>query len=162
MNSVNLVGRMVADPELRYSQSGKAVCKFRIAIGKFGKKDEANFIDCVCFDKIAENVANYMSKGREVSVNGTLENQKSYEKEGQKVYPKDVVIARQVGFIGGGGGNGQAQGQGSQATRPAAAAPARPVQTAQPAQQAFSTGFDPSQIDLAEFESMDDDEGLPF
>ncbi len=69
MNKIILIGRLVADPELRYTQSGIPVCNFRLAVDRpytnqSGER-EADFIDVVVWRKTAENVAKFMSKGRQ-------------------------------------------------------------------------------------------------
>lgn len=93
MNSVNLVGRIVRDPELRIiASSGKSMCRFVVAINRYGKKDEADFISCVAFGKIAENVAKYFVKGKEIAVVGTLRTGSFEDKEGNKRYTTDVFV----------------------------------------------------------------------
>ena len=68
MNKVILIGRTVADPELRYAAgSGTAVCKFTLAITRQFKKDETDFIRCVAFNKAAENITQYITKGRQLA-----------------------------------------------------------------------------------------------
>ena len=57
MNLVTLIGRLTRDPELKYSQSGKAFCKFSIAVTREFNRDEADFINCVAWDKRAETIA---------------------------------------------------------------------------------------------------------
>lgn len=101
MNGINLVGRLTKDPEIKYAQTGKAVCKITLAVKKAGSEG-ANFINCVAFDKTAETIANYVAKGRELAVTGSLENQKPYEKEGKKVYPENIVVIRGFTFLGSG------------------------------------------------------------
>ena len=75
MNNVSLIGRLTADPQLRYIPSGTAVCNFNMAVDKGLSKDKkteleaqgkpvADFINIVVWGKSAENVANYMSRGR--------------------------------------------------------------------------------------------------
>lgn len=97
MNSWNGIGRLVRDPQLTYTQSGMAVTKFTIAINRI-KKDEADFINIVCFNKVAENVANYLSKGKLVGVEGRIQTGSYTNKEGQKVYTTDI-LANNVEFL---------------------------------------------------------------
>lgn len=77
MNKVILIGRLTADPELRYTPSGAAVCSFRIAVDRpFNSQSgerEADFINIVVWNKAAENTAKYMSKGRQIAVEGRLQ-----------------------------------------------------------------------------------------
>jgi single-strand DNA-binding protein len=100
MNSVNLVGRLCADPVLTYSQTGVALCKFTIAINRpFSKEKVADFLPVICFKTTAENVANFLSKGREATVTGSIQTS-TWEKDGVKHY-KTEILAERVGFVGG-------------------------------------------------------------
>lgn len=56
MNNVTLIGRLARDPELKYSQSGKAFTKFSMAVQREFKKDEVDFINCIAWDKRAETI----------------------------------------------------------------------------------------------------------
>ncbi len=91
MNSVTLLGRLTRDPELKFSQSGKAFCKFSIAVQRDFKKDEADFINCTAWDKRAEAIAEYLRKGRRIAVQGRL-NVSSYGKDGEKKWVTDVIV----------------------------------------------------------------------
>ena len=64
MNNVVLIGRLTKDPELKYSQSGKAYCRFTVAVNRDFNKDEADFINCLAFGKTAETIAEWLGKGR--------------------------------------------------------------------------------------------------
>ena len=97
MNTVVLIGRLVRDPELKFLQSGTAVCKFTLAVDKpFGDK-EADFIPITVWGKIAEACGNNLGKGRLVAVNGRLQI-RSYEKDGNKHRIAEVV-ASEVKFL---------------------------------------------------------------
>lgn len=98
MNNVNLIGRTTRDPELKYTQGGMAVTRFTLAINRIGKKDEADFINIVCFNKVAENVANYISKGKLVGVEGRIQTGSYTNKEGQKIYTTDI-LANNIEFL---------------------------------------------------------------
>lgn len=97
MNTVNLIGRMTKTPDLRYSQSGTPVCSFTIAINRFGKKDEADFPNIVCFKKTAENTANFCQKGSLVGIVGRIQT-RTYDGQNGKVYVTEVV-AESVQFL---------------------------------------------------------------
>lgn len=97
MNSVNLAGRMTRDCELKYTQDGKAIGNFTLAINKRYKKDEANFINCVAFGKTAELIAEYVRKGHLLGVTGSIETS-SWEKDGQKHYKTEVAVD-QITFL---------------------------------------------------------------
>lgn len=110
MNSVNLIGRITRDLELRYIQgSGTAVTNFTLAIDKGLSKDKkqemesqnkptADFINVVVWGKSAENCVNYLAKGRLVAVEGRLQSGSYDDKDGKKVYTTDVNASK-VHFI---------------------------------------------------------------
>jgi single-strand DNA-binding protein len=94
MNVVVLIGRMVADPELRYTPSGLAVTSFRIAVDRRFKKEgeqTADFIDVVAWKQSAEFAANYLTKGRLVGVEGRLQQRSWVQQDGQKRSKIEVV-----------------------------------------------------------------------
>lgn len=100
MNSVQLVGRLCSDPTLTYSQNGVALCKFTLAVDRPYSKDKtADFLPCICFKAQAENVANYLVKGSQAGVTGSVQTS-TWEKDGVKHY-KTEVLADRVEFIGG-------------------------------------------------------------
>jgi single-strand DNA-binding protein len=100
LNRVILIGRLTADPVLSYTQSGKAVTKFALAVdrgtkGQDGQK-ETDFIDIRVWDKQAENVSTYVKKGHQVAVEGRLQ-VRSYEaQDGQRRRIWEVVAQRVV------------------------------------------------------------------
>lgn len=100
LNRALLVGRLTRDPELRRTGSGKAVTSFNLAVERNFKSDdqEADFINCVCWGKIAENTERYCSKGSLVSVDGRIQTRNYENNQGQKVYVTEV-IAESVQFI---------------------------------------------------------------
>lgn len=81
MNIVILMGRLTRDPELKYTLNGKAYTTFTLAVQK--TKDEAEFIDCVAWEKTAENIAEYFRKGNRILIQGRL-SVNSYEQNGEK------------------------------------------------------------------------------
>ena len=95
MNVVTLVGRLVRDPDVRYTDEQKAIAKFSLAIDrptKDGKK-QADFPNCVAFGKTAEILGKYCAKGKRVGIQGSIRTG-SYEKDGHKYYTTDVVVDR--------------------------------------------------------------------
>lgn len=96
MNSVNLVGRWTADLDLKYTQSGKAVAKGRLAVNRIGQEG-ADFINITVWGKTAESAAEYTEKGSLVSISGRIQTG-SYDKDGQTVYTFDVV-AESIQFL---------------------------------------------------------------
>lgn len=123
LNTVVLIGRLTRDPELRYTQSGKAVATVRLAVDRGttnpqGER-ETDFIDIVVWDKQAETVANYLQKGRLVAVQGRLQIRQYENQEGQK-REKAEVVANTVRFLdkagdaaGASGGSSYNQGGGN-------------------------------------------------
>jgi len=101
LNRIVLIGRLVADPQLRYTQSGTAVANFRIAVDRpFPNQQgerETDFIDVVAWRKLAETIANNLNKGRLVGVDGRLQ-VREYEHEGQRRRTAEVV-ADSVEFL---------------------------------------------------------------
>ena len=90
MNVVILMGRMTRDPELKYTSGGKAYTSFTLAVQKM--KDDAEFIDCIAWEKTAETIAEYFRKGRKILVQGRL-NVSSYEQNGEKRKSTKVVVS---------------------------------------------------------------------
>ena len=101
MNSVNLIGRLARDPELRYTNSQMAVCQFTLAVDrrvKAGEERQADFIRVTVFGKVAENAAKYLSKGKQAAVTGRLQTGSYQNKNGETVYTTDVIAA-EVQFL---------------------------------------------------------------
>jgi single-strand DNA-binding protein len=120
VNKVILVGNLGADPEMRYTPSGAGVCEFRIATSeswndKQGQKQErTEWHRVVVWGKRAEVCAKYLSKGRQVYIEGRLQTRTWDDKDGNKRYMTEVV-ANDVQFLGGGGkegGGGAPRGDG--------------------------------------------------
>ncbi|WP_100065127.1 single-stranded DNA-binding protein [Miniphocaeibacter massiliensis] len=115
MNNVILIGRLTRDPELRYTQGGNAMCRFTVAVDRGLSKDKraeaeangqltADFISCIAWGKTAELVANYLSKGRQVALQGRIQTSSYEGQDGNRIYRTDVVADR-VEFIGSQGDN---------------------------------------------------------
>lgn len=93
LNDVKLLGRLVRDPELQTGASGKHFCKFTVAVNR-ETGDQADFIKCVTFNDTAKNLAQYMSKGSQILVDGSIQTGSYTNKEGVKVYTTDVLVKR--------------------------------------------------------------------
>lgn len=91
MNQVTLLGRLTKDPELKYSQSGKAFTKFSLAVQREFNRDEVDFINCIAWDKRAETICEYLGKGRKLALQGRL-SVRSYEKDGETKWTTEVII----------------------------------------------------------------------
>jgi single-strand DNA-binding protein len=106
---VMLVGNLTRDPELRQTPSGTSVCQFGVAVGRRYKDasgqwvDKASFFDVVVWGQQGENCAQYLSKGRQVAIDGRLE-QQSWEAQDGSKRSKVEIVAENVVFIGGQGG----------------------------------------------------------
>lgn len=103
MNKVILVGRLAQDPEVRYTQGGKAVASFNLAVNRFGggsaQKESADFIPIVAWEKLAEICGNNISKGSKILVEGRLQIRSYEAQDGQKKRITEVV-AQSVEFLG--------------------------------------------------------------
>lgn len=98
INEVVLMGRLTRDPELRRTNSGTAVCNFSIAINRgYGEEQATDFINCVAWNKTAEFVEKYFTKGRMIIVIGRIQTRTWEGNDGKKNYATEVV-AREVSF----------------------------------------------------------------
>lgn len=115
INRVMLIGRLTRDAELRYTNnSGNAVCKFSIAVNNRKKQgdqwvDEAHFFDIVLWGKSGEAISQYLTKGKQVAIEGELR-QNRWEQDGQQ-RSKVEINANQVQLLGGGAGGQGGQGE---------------------------------------------------
>jgi single-strand DNA-binding protein len=91
MNSINLVGRLTTDPELKQTQSGKSVCSFTLAVSRPRVKDTTDFINVVAWNQSAEYLTNYGRKGNLVAVTGVLTSRKYDDKDGNHRTAFEVV-----------------------------------------------------------------------
>ena len=95
MNCVQLMGRMVADPEVRYSNEGSSVARFRLAVDRQYKREggeTADFISCVAFGKAAEGIEKYFRKGQRIIITGRIQTGSYTNNDNQKVYTTDVIV----------------------------------------------------------------------
>ena len=108
-NQVTLIGRLVADPDIRYTQSGVPVANIRLAVDRDFKnqegKREVDFLTCTAWRKVAEIVAQYCKKGSLILVSGSIQ-QDNYEKDGEKRYTVKVVVDK-IRLLGGKGNGSQ-------------------------------------------------------
>lgn len=174
MNSIHITGRLCADPELRQTTSGIAVCRFRVAVNRrFSNKQtgerEADFITCAAWRNTAEFVSRYFRKGGWIEVSGELRNNDYEDNNGVKHYSMNV-LADYVGFVGNKDGSQAAQNapyqpQGTQTQNytPQPQTRSQPPQSApvahtyqQDVQQAQQIG------NLGDFEEILSDGDVPF
>ena len=122
MNKVLLMGRLCADPEVRYSQNQNqtAVARYRLAVDRRFKREgeqTADFISCVAFGKAAEFAEKYLRQGTKIAITGRIQTGSYTNREGQKVYTTDVVVEEQE-FAESKGASGNIEGSAPQATDP--------------------------------------------
>lgn len=102
LNRVILIGRLTADPNLRYTPTGVAVCQFTLAVDRpftrEGGERETDFIPIVTWRQLAETCANYLKKGRLTAVEGRIQVRSYENNEGKRVYVTEV-IADNVRFL---------------------------------------------------------------
>lgn len=94
MNSVILMGRLTADPELRTTNSGLNYCRFSVAVDRYAKGEDkkTDFINCVAWRQTAEFIERYFSKGKMIAVQGSIQTGSFTNKDGAKVYTTDVLV----------------------------------------------------------------------
>lgn len=101
MNSVQLVGRLTREPDVRYTDGGSTVARFTVAVDRRFKRegeDSADFVSCVAWGKTAEFLEKYFRKGQRIGLNGRIKTGSYTNQEGTKVYTTDVV-AENVEFV---------------------------------------------------------------
>ena len=145
LNCVTLIGRLVADPELRTTNSGKSVATFRIAVDrsytKPGEDRQADFITIVCWEGTATFVSRYFAKGSMIAIQGSIQTRNYEDSNGNKRIATEV-LAKEVSFCG--GKNETSPGQNQAPTQ--MSGPATPTYTPAP----------------ADFEEIGADDVLPY
>jgi single-strand DNA-binding protein len=131
-NKVILVGNLTRDPELRYTPKGMAIAKLGLAVNRNWtsesgeKKDEVTFVDVDVFGRTAENVAQYMRKGRPILIEGRLRLDQWDDKQTGQKRSRLGVVAETVQFLGSPTGAGEGGAPASEAPRRPAASSAKP------------------------------------
>ena len=96
LNNVTLMGRLVADPELKTTQNGTSVVSLRLAVERNyapqGQERQADFIPCVAWRQTAEFIGRYFTKGRMIAVEGSLQSRNYEDKNGQKRTAYEVIV----------------------------------------------------------------------
>lgn len=90
MNTVILLGRLTADPDIRSTRDGKAVASFTLAVDRY--KEGADFIRCQAWEKRADFCEKYLKKGTKIAIRGRIRTGDYTDKDGKKVYTTDVMI----------------------------------------------------------------------
>lgn len=138
-NKAILIGRLVADPEMRTTPNGVNVATFRIAVDRMGKEKKADFITIVAWRQTAEFVSRYFSKGKAIGVEGSIQTRDYTDKEGNKRYAFEVVADRAF-FV-----ESKREGEtGNQTSQQQSAAPAY------------------APVASGDFQVIDNDDDLPF
>lgn len=149
MNKAILIGRLCADPDIGTTASGKKYARYRLAVDRPGKQADgqqtADFLPCVAWEKGADFVERYLSKGTKIAVEGRIQTG-SYEKDGQKHYTTDIVVERHE-FC-------ESKNSASPAPATATAYAPNPAWSQQPQPQQAAQE--------ADFQLIESDEQLPF
>lgn len=146
-NVVVLIGRLVRDPELRHTPSGTAVCTFSIAVDRLAQKDrekQTDFIDIVAWRQTAEFISKYFSKGKLISLCGSIQTRTYQDKNGNNRKAFEVV-ADSASFCGSKNENGGGY------SAPKQSAPAQAPRN-----------YDPVPVSDDDFTVIDDTEDLPW
>ena len=121
LNKCLFIGRLGADPDVRYMPNGKAVANFRIAVGSSrkdkqtgDKKEQTEWVSIVAFDKLGEICSEYLRKGSQVFIEGAMRTRKWADKEGKDRYTTEI-IAQSMQMLG-----GRPQGESKQKEAPPA------------------------------------------
>lgn len=145
-NMVLLGGRLTADPEIKKTQSGKSVVSFTMAVSRRGTKEseqQADFINCVAWEKTAETIANFFKRGSSIYIVGELQVRSYTANDGSKRYVTEVIV-RDIRFV-------ESKAESAATNKQMNTAPAYP-------QSAVSQ----KQTDAPHFEVLSEDDELPF
>lgn len=91
MNKCLLIGRIVKDPEVKKTSTGKSVASFSLAVNDRYNRDKTDFINCVAWEKTADYLGNYIKKGNLIAVEGRISTRNYDGSDGKKVYITEVV-----------------------------------------------------------------------
>jgi single-strand DNA-binding protein len=156
LNVVAIMGRLVANPELRTTTAGHSVCSFRIACDRSyvqqGQQRQADFIDIVAWRQQADFVSKYFQKGSMIAVEGSLQTRQYQDKQGSKRTAVEVV-ANNISFAG-------AKRQDSQSVPSYEQQTTSHIQQAKAAQNAPQPAYTQGSMD--DFAVINDDDDLPF
>lgn len=151
-NKIIIGGRLTADPELRKTPTGIPVTTFTVAVNRPGAKDsdeqKADFFNVTAWRQIAEHVTTYFRKASSICIEGSLQT-RSWEKDGQKHYATEIKADRAY-FVD------------SKSEAPAGAAYAPTQPTTAPAPSSYMPESYTQPVPAPQFETLSDDEELPF
>lgn len=141
LNKAILGGRLTSQPELKQTPQGVSVTTFSIAVNRRGKKDEADFINCVAWRQTAELICKYFGKGSSICIVGQIQTRSWNDNNGNKRYSTEV-IADEAYFV-----DSKAEGNGDGYSVPQAPKPPQ------------NANF---KVEQANFEDVSNDDDLPF
>ena len=160
INRVILVGRLAGDVELKYTPGGAAVARFGLAVGGKPKQDgsdSVSFLNIVVWNKAAETCNNYLSKGKQVAIDGRLEQRSWTAQDGSKRSTVEV-IAERVEFLSSPSG-ASARPAPSAVQPPVGEAPAKPAAKPNFEDHFYdNTDFDPTPVDPSFYQNENPDE----
>lgn len=99
MNDIKLLGRLTQSPEVKKSQAGHQYAWFTVTVPRKNDKNEADFIRCVAFGKLASAMEQYCAKGRQILVQGRLQVSQSTDQKTQETKYHHTVVAMQANFL---------------------------------------------------------------
>lgn len=97
MNKVILIGRLCAEPEIRYTPSQTPVATYRLAVDRRAKNEgqaDADFLTCVAWNKGAEFASKYLHKGTKIAIEGQIRTRSYEDKEGKRVFVTEIIVDR--------------------------------------------------------------------
>ena len=110
MNSVNLIGRITADPEVRQTPNGISVCAFSLAVDRYSNGEKkADFINCVAWRNNAENIARFFKKGNTIGLTGSIRTRQYQDKDTGKNRTAFEVLVDRFHFTGSSNGSGTSE-----------------------------------------------------
>ena len=143
INTVALMGRLTADPELKHTPNGVAVVSFCIAVNRRFKDQQADFINCVAWRQTAEFICKYFGKGQMIALEGSIQTRNYTDRDGNKRNATEV-LAENVSFCESKKSENHSQ----------------PTSSAAPAAAASPSGY--SSGSSEDFEEITPDDDLPF
>lgn len=99
MNSIVLMGRLTADPEIRMTKNDVKVCRFSVAVQRPHTKDKTDFFNCLAWRQTADFIENYFSKGKMICLQGYLQNSSYTDRQGNKKTAAEIMVS-EVNFCG--------------------------------------------------------------
>lgn len=94
MNKVILMGRLTKDPEIRYTNENP-IARYTLAVNRFAKDQDADFIRCIAFGKSAEFAEKYLKQGTKILLSGRIQTGKYTDRDGRDIYTTDVIVSEQ-------------------------------------------------------------------